>query len=126
MDGEKLATFKGSVFLHFFPVRAMAQGSLCVRFPSAGGGLATARRISAAQTYGHAALASTKYKRFLMSVESGESSMPCGSICPHGICENCKWVKNGIGKLEIVEKNNGPRIPCFVEYKSTSEPKTGG
>ena len=33
----------------FFPVRALAQGSLCVRFPSAGGGLLRTRRISARQ-----------------------------------------------------------------------------
>ena len=113
-------------FLYFFLVRAVAQGSLCVRSPCCRGWSSRGAADFRSTKIGVRSSCLDKSRHFQSPAEPGKSSIAWGSMRDRRICKNCQWVKNRFSIVQIIEKNSGPRTTCFLDPAATSAIEAGG
>ena len=124
-----LLAFCPSLFFifFFFPVRALAQGSLLVRSPSCRGW----------SSRGAADFRSTKIVVRSPSLEkiienlTKNSARKRGSHRPNfywtgRFAQKCYSVKNRFSKMPKIEKNSSPRTSSFLDWKPISAIEAGG
>ena len=110
-----------------FPVRAVAQGSLCVRFPYHRG---WSSRDSADFRCTKTMLKFVFLEKMPAQIKKNgaqKSSSPrTKSLCGAEISKNANMSNNGFSNMQIIEKYNGPRTTCFLDPGATSAIEIGG